>query len=345
MQTMYYIGLDVHKRTISYCVKDGSGVIHAEGTIPATRLNLDLWMKKLPQPWTAAMEATVFTGWIYDHLQPHAAALKVAHPLMLRAIAAAKKKNDRIDAKKICDCLRCDFLPECYMASTAIRERRRTLRYRHLLVRQMVQMKNKIGMLLMEAGVNYNKQRLHKAGYFRELLATNPDIPEGLRSLLRLCREMVVRLQKTESALVCSLEQDSLLMDRVERLMTIPAVGPITALTWALEVGDAKRFSSIKKAISYCGLCGAEKSSGNTMQRTPLSKQRNKHLQTTLIEAAKMAPRNSPALALLYDREKQKGNANRATLAVARKLVAYLMAVDRGQRNFQVVERSNSIAA
>ena len=152
MQNMYYIGLDVHKRTISYCVKDGSGTIHSEGTIPATRFDLDRWMKTLPQPWTAAMEATVFTGWIYDHLQPHAAALKVAHPLMLRAIAAAKKKNDRIDANKICDCLRCDFLPECYMASTAIRERRRTLRYRNLLVRQMVQMKNKIGMLLMEAG-------------------------------------------------------------------------------------------------------------------------------------------------------------------------------------------------
>jgi transposase len=209
----------------------------------------------------------------------------------------------------------------------------------------MVQMKNKISGLLMEAGVNYNKQRLHKAGYFRELLATNPDIDEGLCSLLRLCRETVVRLQKTESALVRSLERDSLLMERVERLMTIPAVGPITALTWALEVGDAKRFSSIKKAISYCGLCGAEKSSGNTAQRTPLSKQRNKHLQTTLIEAAKMAPRNSPELAMVYDKEKQKGNANRATLAVARKLVAYLMAVDRGQRNFQVVETNNCVAA
>ncbi len=82
------------------------------------------------------MEATVFTGWIHDHLQPHAAALKVAHPLMLRAIAVAKKKNDRIDASKICDCLRCDFLPECHMASTAIRKRRRTLRYRNLLVRR-----------------------------------------------------------------------------------------------------------------------------------------------------------------------------------------------------------------
>jgi transposase len=59
---------------------------------------------------------------------------------MLRAIAEAKKKNDRIDANKICDCLRCDFLPECYMVATAIRERRRSLRYRNLLVCQMVQM-------------------------------------------------------------------------------------------------------------------------------------------------------------------------------------------------------------
>jgi transposase len=66
------------------------------------------------------------------------------------------------------------------------------------------------------------------------LLASSPDIPDGLRALLRLCRETVVRLGKTESALVRSLEQDSLLMDRVERLMTIPAVGPITALSWAL---------------------------------------------------------------------------------------------------------------
>ena len=291
------------------------------------------------------MEATMFSGWIYDHLKPHAAALKVAHPLMLRAIAAAKKKNDRIDANKICDCLRCDFLPESYMAPLAIRERRRTLRYRNVLVRQMVQMKNKIGMLLMEAGVSYNKQKLHKAGYFREVLAGRPDINENLRALLRQCRETVVRQSKTENALIRSLQQDRLLAERVERLMSIPAIGPITALTWTLEVGEVQRFSSIKKAISYCGRCGDQRSSADHMQRTPLSKQRNKHLQTTLIEAAQMAPRYSPTLALLYDKERQKGNANRATLAVARKLVAYLMAVDRGQTHFLVLDRHTCAAA
>jgi len=98
--------------------------------------------------------------------------LKVAHTLLLRAIAAAKKKNDRIDANKICDCLRCDFLPECFMARTALSERRRTLRYRNLLVRQMVQMKIKISTLLMEAGISYNQSKLRKAGYFRELVTT-----------------------------------------------------------------------------------------------------------------------------------------------------------------------------
>jgi len=231
------------------------------------------------------------------------------------------------------------------MASTEILERRRTLRYRNLLVRQMVQMKNKIAVLLMEAGVSYNKQRLHQTGYFRELLTTHPHIDEGLRLLLRQCRETVVRLSKTESALVRALKYDQLLAERVEQLMSIPAIGPITALTWALEVGDVRRFSSIRKAVSYCGLCGNEQSSANHVQRTPLSKQRNKHLQTTLIEAAKMAPRISPDLAALYDREKHKGNPNRATLAVARKLVAYLVAVDRRQKDFLVVKNENRSAA
>ena len=170
---MYFIGLDVHKKTISYCVKDAAGRVYQEGKIGSTRWELDEWIRTMPQPRRIAMEATIFTGWIYDHLLPHAEKVKVAHPLMLRAIAAAKKKNDRIDAGKIADCLRCDFLPECHMASTEIRDRRRTLRYRSLVIRQMVQMKNRVSGLLMETGVSYNKQRLHKVGYFAELMTAN----------------------------------------------------------------------------------------------------------------------------------------------------------------------------
>jgi len=70
MTTMNYIGLDVHKKTIRYCVKDVSGRIQQEGKVGLNRRELDCWMKTPPQPWTVAMEATIFSGWIYDHLLP-----------------------------------------------------------------------------------------------------------------------------------------------------------------------------------------------------------------------------------------------------------------------------------
>jgi len=342
---MYYIGLDVHKKTISFCVKDTASCVHQEGKIGSTRRELDAWIKTLPQPRVIAMEATIFTGWIYDHLLPHAEKVKVAHPLMLRAIAASKKKNDRIDARKIADLLRCDLLPECHMASTEIRQRRRTLRYRGLLVRQMVQMKNRISGLLMETGVSYNKRRLHKVGYFAELLSTNEEVNQSIRPLLKLSRETIVRCQKTDYALVSSLERDPLLAERLKRLRTVPGVGPITALTWALEIGDVTRFESIKQAISYCGLCSAEKSSADKVMRTPISKQRNKHIQRALVEAAKLAPRQCHELAVIYQKEKQRGNSNRATLAVARKMVAYLLAVERRKQDFVPAEDFASRAA
>ena len=57
---MYYIGLDVHKRTISYCVKDAAGHVHSEGKIGSTRHELDAWIKTLPQLRMIAMEARAF---------------------------------------------------------------------------------------------------------------------------------------------------------------------------------------------------------------------------------------------------------------------------------------------
>ena len=149
------------------------------------------------------------------------------------------------------------------MTSTEIRDRRRTLRYRELLVKQMAHMKKRVSGLLMETGVSYNKQRLHKVGYFAELMSGNEEIDASIRPLLKQSREHVVRAQKLDYALVSSLERDPLLAERLEQLRTVSGVGPITALTWALEIGDVARFRSIKQAISYCGLCEAEKSSAD----------------------------------------------------------------------------------
>ena len=109
-----------------------------------------------------------------DHLLPHVTQVKVAHPLMLRAIAAAKKKNSALMPARSPTACVAIFCRNATWHQTQIRDRRRTLRYRHLLVLQMVQIKNRTSGLLMETGVSHNKKRLHKVGYFRELLSAEP---------------------------------------------------------------------------------------------------------------------------------------------------------------------------
>ncbi|QOY90730.1 IS110 family RNA-guided transposase [Paludibaculum fermentans] len=335
MNSLYYLGLDVHKKTISYCLKLVDGSIVAEGTVSTQRKSLEAWLRQLPKPWCGAMEATLFTGWIYDFLLPHAKSLQVAHPAMLKAISASKKKNDKVDARMLADLLRCNLLPVCYMAPPELRELRRLLRYRSLMVRQAVRMKNKTAGLLMEVGAEYNKEKLHQAGYFRDLLETVEEVPDSVKDLLKISRGAAELFDEAQRRLVQGLLRNPLLKQRVERLRSIRGVGEILALTWAVEVGEPSRFPTVGHALSYCGLTSAQISSAGKEQRAPISKQRNKHLQTILIEASKVAPLWNPQLKLVHEREKNRGNPNRATLAVARKLVAYLLAVDRSGQEFQ----------
>jgi transposase len=111
--------------------------------------------------------------------------------------------------------------------------------------------------------------------------------------------------------------------------MTIPGVGEVTALTWALEIGDPHRFRRVSTVVSYYGLCSAQMESGGKSRRGPLSKKRNKYLQALLIEAAKLAPGWNEDVALVYAKAIERGHPNSATLEVARKLTAIMLAVDK----------------
>jgi transposase len=254
----------------------------------------------------------------------------------MKAITAGKNKSDRIDARMIADLLRCNLLPACYVLPPRLRDLRRLLRYRNLVVQQSVRMQNKVAGLLMESGTAFDKQRLHQKKYFADLMKSLQEVPESVKDLLRMSRGSMEMFQSTQKQLLERLLSEPVLEQRVERLMSIRAVGPITALTWALEIADPHRFASIADAVSYCGLSAAFRSSAGKQQRGPISKQRNAWLQTVLIEAAKLAPRWNPQLAALHAHELERGHRNRATLQVARKLVAYLLAVDKSGQPFQV---------
>jgi transposase len=336
MNATHYIGFDVHKKTISYCVKTAAGEIVEQGTLAAQRAVLRDWAEARKEPWHGAMEATLFSAWIYDTLKPYAQQLDMGHPAKMKAISAGKKKSDAIDARTIADLVRCDLLPKCYVLQPELRDLRRLLRYRNMVVQQSVRMQNKMAGLLMESGISFHKDKLHGKKYFTNLMKTLEEVPESVQDLLRMSRGSMELFEAAQKQLVKRLLSDPVLEQRVERLTSIRGVGPITALTWALEVGDPHRLPSIGDAISYCGLTAAFRSSAGKQQRGPISKQRNRWLQTGLIEAAKLAPRWNPDLAALHAQQLERGHANRATLQVARKLVAYLLAVDKSGQLFQL---------
>jgi len=144
--------------------------------------------------------------------------------------------------------------------------------------------------------------------------------------------------------MVLSLERDSLLMDRVERLLTIPAVGPDHRVDLGRSSRGTRSVFLRSKSDQLLRPLRSREEFGEHRAAYAAVQTAQQALQATLIEAAKMAPRYSPNLAMLYDKEKQKGNANRANAGGGTELVAYLMAIDRGQRNFQAVE-TNCIAA
>jgi transposase len=325
----YYAGLDVHRKSISFCVKRADGSMVREGRIAATREAIGEWARTLDGPWCCGLEATICSHWIHEVLKTFAAQVQMANPAKLKAISAAKRKSDTLDARTLADLLRCNLFPSCYVPPIEYQSLRCYLRERALLVRARVMFKNKTAGLLIERGVPYETRKLHGKRYFAALLKQNAALTDELKPLLAFHPTQIDQLEQMDNAIVRRLTRDPLLQCRIERLKMIRGVGDITALTWAVEVGEPSRFPNERHAISYCGLCAAQRESAGVQKRGPLSKQRNAFLQTTLIEAAHMAITHNEKLRAIYDAECQRGPKNRATLEVARRLVRWLLAIDR----------------
>jgi len=96
---MQYAGLDIHKKTIFVAVKDQMGNILQQKKIKSQKHKIIKWAQNGLQPLSVLMEATLFTGWIYDLLLHYVAEITVANPVMLSSITKARNKNDKLDSK------------------------------------------------------------------------------------------------------------------------------------------------------------------------------------------------------------------------------------------------------
>jgi hypothetical protein len=149
--------------------KDGRRPDCGRRHMEAQRTVLRRWAEgRRKQAWHGAMEATLFSAWIYDTLKPYAQQLSMGHPARMKAITAGKKKSDPSMHVRLPICCVATCLPTCYVLPPQLRDLRRLLRYRNLVVQQSVRMQNKMAGLLMESGTAFNKDKAARKKYFSE---------------------------------------------------------------------------------------------------------------------------------------------------------------------------------
>ena len=140
-----YVGLDVHKDEVEYCILDAAGKKIDGGRILCEQSVLQRFATTTLSPKDhVALEATTNTWSVVDIIEPHVAKIVVGNPLKTKAIAEANIKTDKVDAMILAQLLRCDFLPIVWIPDAKTRVLRRLSSFRKSLVQDTTAAKNRI---------------------------------------------------------------------------------------------------------------------------------------------------------------------------------------------------------
>jgi len=301
---MLYSGIDQHKRTSVITTYDADGTLVKRATLPNDRPRLRAYFRDLPAPHKAVVESTGAWYWLADTLADLGIELCLGHAKRLKAISAAKVKTDKIDSNTLALLLRADLIPVAHMIAPAKRGPRDLMRLRLRLVTKVISCENSLHRLLEK----FNVPRLDALD---ELYQAQAACHQAQITLLE---EQIARL---ESALHATLLPNA----DVQRLLWIPGIGKINALTIYTELDDIARFPSVKHFLSYCRLVpGADNSGGKTRHRSG-SKEGNRYLKLAFSHATVRAMQYYPEIRAFF-----KATAHRKPEKVARTLVAVELA-------------------
>jgi transposase len=236
-----------------------------------------------------------------------------------RAIASAKVKTDKIDAKVLAQLGAADFLPEVWAPDEATRALRRRIAHRCSLVAQRTRLRNQVHAVLARNLVELPVTDLF--GQTGRRLLTGVALPAHEREQVESNLRLHDALEAELAAVDRQLAQRALADPEVRRLMTIPGVGPVTALSLLAVIGDVARFPSAGQLVGYLGLDPRVRQSGERPARTGhISRAGQAHARGLLVEAAHVAIRTPGPLRAFHARVKARRGAQVALCATARKL-------------------------
>jgi transposase len=328
---MLYIGLDVHQRTSTLCVLDEQGREVNIRTIKGHPRRVVEFLGETKGPFAICFEASSGYGWLYEQLKPLAARVAVAHPGQVRLIFRCKRKNDRVDARKLAKLLFLDEVPTVYVPSLATRAWRGLVEHRHRCIVGRTRGKNGIRSLLRMHGIEAQRG----LGLWSQKGVDWLQALEFPTEVAALQRDQLVddlhfhnRKIKRANAMLRRLADQQ---PGIVLLRTVPGVGIRTAEAFLAYVDDPKRFQRTKAIGRYFGLIPSQDASASMNRLGRITKEGPGTVRKVLVEAAWQGIRRSPTIRAYFERIRQERDdrKKKALVATAHYLARVLLGMLR----------------
>ena len=333
----HYAGLDVSLEETAICVVDGAGRIVREARAASEPEALIVALKEIDLPLERiGLEACSLSAWLHDALRQ--AGLPAVCIETRQANAAMKtmpNKTDRNDARALAQIMRTGWFRQVHVKSRQCRLWRQLLVARRTVLNEMRSIENVVRAVLREGGLKLGLPgRAAFAGRVRELAGGDALVMALVEPLLAILATMLDQLARLTKQVLDIVRGEEV----CRRLMSVPGVGPVTALVFRATIDRPERFRRSRDVGAHLGLTPARYQSGETDIQGKVSRCGDELARTALYEAAHTLLVRSKKWSALrawgMKVAKARGMA-RARVAVARKLAVILHRMWSDQTEFR----------
>jgi transposase len=344
MDNRKYIGMDVHKASISIAVTDTAGKLLMECVIETKAATILEFIKGLRGSLWVTFEEGTSAGWLYDLLRPYVTKVIVCNPRK-NALLKAGNKNDRVDARKLSDLLRAGLLTPVYHGESGVRTLRELSRSYLTITTDLTRVMNRLKALYRSWAIPCAGQEVysprHRAAWLEKLRET------GVRRRAELLYQQLDVLVRIRRETRQELLAESRKHPASQLLLQIPRLGPIRVALLIALIQTPHRFRTKRQLWAYCGLALQTRSSGEyrftggQLQHTRkppalrgLNVNHNHHLKSIFKSAATHASTKDDPLGAFYQTLLARGIAPpMARLTLARKIAAIVLKIwKKGER-------------
>lgn len=334
---MDYGAIDLHARYSWIRIETETGELVLERRVPTTREGLQGVFGGRSRV-RVLVESSTESEWVAQILEGAHHEVIVAAPTyaLMYGHRDPRIKTDRRDVRALVIACRLGIYRRAHRVSAEQRQRRRELRVREQLVGIRTQLINLLKAQLRQDGYRLPSGASHTVARRAAALAVAAPVRETLAPVVALLETVGEHLRGCAAQLQAAASRDAV----VQRLMTAPGVGPITALTYRAVLDDITRFGDARSVAAYLGLVPREDSSGARQRKGGITKAGPTGLRVLLVQASWTVWRQRTGRGAMHawvERLAARRGRRIAVVALARRLGRILFAMWRDAQDYRAV--------